>query len=314
MKPDTQPHAVPRATEQDAASGRKDMLRGRLLDPELLRALVAVVDCNGYTPAAQYLHRSQAAISQQIARLEDGTGITLFEKPTRQLKLTAQGTVLLHYARRLLALNNEAMESLQPGVVSGSVRMGATNYYATTVLPALLAEFSELHPAIHIDLEVGVAEEMQRKLGPAFDITINTLQGGKGTGVLLRKDPAVWAVSRTGAAHRKRPVPLALLPQGSLLRRRAEEALAAAGQRWAVVQESSSVEVLKASVLAGLAVGVFHETTVGQLADLRALAAEEGFPPLPPSELWLERADRELPRAARCLYEFLLAQLPRPAS
>ncbi len=187
MKQDAQPQSGPRSTEHENLSSRKHMLRGRLLDPELLRALVAVIECDGYTSAARYLHRTQAAISQQISRLEDCTGIDLFEKPTRQLKLTVQGKVLLNYARRLLALNNEAMDSLRPGIVNGSVHMGATNFYATTVLPALLAEFSELYPAIHIDLQVGVAEEMRRKLGPAFDLTINAFQGGKGNGVLLRK-------------------------------------------------------------------------------------------------------------------------------
>ena len=40
------------------------------------------------------------------------------------------------------------------------------------------------------------------------------------------------------------------------------------------------------------------------------LTPEEGFPKLPSSEMWLERANRELPRAAKCLYEFLLEQLP----
>ena len=310
MNSDAQLQPPLRPREHGQAADRKDMLRGRLLAPELLRAFVAVVECNGYTPAAQYLHRTQAAISQQIARLEDCTGIDLFEKPTRQLRLTEQGRVLLDYARQLLALNNEAMDKLRPGVVSGSVRMGATNLYATTVLPSLLAEFSELYPAIHIDLQVGVAEEMQRKLGPAFDLTINAFQGGEGNGLLLRKDPVVWAVSKRASPHQKRPVPLALLPQGSLLRRWAEEALTAVGQRWVVVQESSSVEVLKASVLAGLAVGVFQEATISPVADMRVLTPEEGFPKLPSSEMWLERANRELPRAAKCLYEFLLEQLP----
>ncbi|MDR6890663.1 DNA-binding transcriptional LysR family regulator [Variovorax sp. 3319] len=297
-----------KARERAAAS--KDMLRGRLLAPELLRAFVAVVECNGYTPAAQFLHRTQAAISQQLARLEDCTGIDLFEKPTRQLRLTEQGKVLLDYARRLLELNNEAMDKLRPGVVSGSVRIGATNLYATTVLPSLLARFSELYPAIHIDLQVGVAEDMQRKLGPAFDLTINAFQGGEGNGLLLRKDPVVWAVSTNASPHHKRPVPLALLPQGSLLRRWAQEALASAGHPWVVVQESSSVEVLKASVSAGLAVGVFQEATISPVADMRVLTPEEGFPKLPSSEMWLERSSRELPRGANCLYEFLLEQLP----
>lgn len=305
-------HVAPLAgDDEDRADGiRKGMLRGRLLAPELLRAFVAVVECNGYTPAAHYLHRTQAAVSQQIARLEDCIGFDLFDAPKRQLKLSVQGAVLLGYARRLLALNNEAMEKLRPGIVSGAVRMGATNYYATTVLPSLLAEFAELYPAIHIDLEVGVADEMQRKLGPAFDLTINAFQSGEGNGVLLRKDRVVWATSTSAAPHRKQPVPLALLPQGSLLRRWAQEALTAAGHRWVVVQESSSLEVLKASVLAGLAVGVFQEATVAAMAGVRTLAPEEGFPQLPSSEMWLERADRELPRAAKCLYEFLLDQLP----
>jgi len=311
MKQDVQLVSAARSTEHDNLARQRHMLRGRLLDPELLRALVAVVDCNGYTPAAHYLHRTQAAISQQISRLEDCIGVDLFERPTRQLKMTAQGEVMLSYARRLLALNHEAMDNFRPGIVSGTVRMGATNFYATTVLPALLAEFSDLYPAIHIDLQVGVAEEMRRKLGPTFDLTINAFQGGKGHGVLLRKDQAVWAVSNRASPHRKQPVPLALLPQGSLLRRWAEAALSKAGQRWVVVQESSSVEVLKASVLAGLAVGVFHEATLDGVADIRHLTAEEGFPGLPPSEIWLERAERELPPAAKCLHEFLLEQLPR---
>ena len=306
---DQLPTAVRHGPDDDPTD-RKGMLRGRLLAPELLRAFVAVVECKGYTPAAHYLHRTQAAISQQIARLEDCIGFDLFEKPKRQLKLTEQGKVLLGYADRLLALNNETMEKLRPGIVSGTVRMGATNFYATTVLPSLLAEFSDLYPAIHTDLEVGVAGEMQRKLGPSFDITINAFQGGEGNGVLLRKDRVVWAISKNASPHHKQPVPLALLPQGSLLRRWAEESLTAAGKRWVVVQESSSVEVLKASVRAGLAVGVFQEATVSAVADLRSLTPEEGFPALPSSEMWLERADRELPRAAKCLYEFLLEQLP----
>lgn len=289
---------------------RRDNLRGRLLDPELLRTLVAVVDCGGYTPAARYLHRTQAAVSQQIGRLEDAVGTALFNHPKNPPRLTEQGTLLLDYARRLIALNHEALERLQPGVVSGVVRMGATNYYATSVLPALLTAFSRLHPGIHIDLEVGVADEMQKKLGARFDLTINSFQSGRGNGVLLRRSPVVWVASRHASPHEKDPLPLALLPSGSLLRRWAEEALTQAGRGWVVVQESSTLDVLKASVLAGLAVGVFQKTTVQSLRSLRVLTPADGFPRLPSSEMWLECANRELPPAAKCLHQFLLDQLP----
>lgn len=133
-------------------------------------------------------------------------------------------------------LNSEAMERIRPDAVSGVVRMGATNYYATLVLPALLTEFSRRYPSIQIDLEVGTAEDMQRKLGPRFDLTINAFQGGQGNGVLLHRDPVVWATARRGDAERKDPLPLALLPQGSLLRRWAEQTLARTARRWVLVQ------------------------------------------------------------------------------
>lgn len=284
--------------------------RGRMLDSELLRAFVAVVECNGHTHAAEYLHRTQAAISQQISRLEDTIGMDLFEGPKRHLKLSAAGTVLLEYARRLLALNHETMERLRPGVVNGTVRMGVTNYYATTVLPSLLAEFSSLYPSIHIYMEVEVADEMQRKLGRSYDLIINAFSGGSGRGVLLRKDAVVWAASKTANVHERTPIPLAVLPPGSLLRKWAESTLTTAGRPWVVVQESLSVEVLKASVLAGVAVGVFQEATVRAMPQLHILTPHEGFPGLPSSEMWLDKADRELPRAAKCLYEFLREQLP----
>ncbi|HYF19995.1 MAG TPA: LysR substrate-binding domain-containing protein [Ramlibacter sp.] len=285
-------------------------MRSRLLDPELLRTFVAVVDCGGYTAAAPVLHLTQAAVSQQVARLAQAAGVALFEGPRRQLKLTPQGSLLLDYARRLIALNHEAMERLRPDGVSGVVRMGATHYYAMTVLPPLLTGFARRHPGIHIDLEVGVAGDMQRKLGASLDLTINSFASGRRNGVLLRRDPAVWAVSRRSPPHGQDPLPMALLPPGSLLRRWAEEALLAAGRRWSLVQESSNIDVLKASVVAGLAVGVFQRATVKSTRELRMLAPSDGFARLPVSEMWLECAERELPPAARCLYEYLVEHLP----
>lgn len=309
MTRDTSLRTLSTTAESDAQGQRRDVLHGRLLSPELLRTFVAVVEFKGCTAAARHLYRTQAAISQQIARLEECVGADLFERPKKPLMLTETGRVLLEYAHRLLTLNQEAMERVRPGDVSGTVRMGATNYYATAVLPGLLAEFSARHPAVHIDLEVGVAEDMRRKLGSVFDLTINAFQSGQGHGVLLRRDPVVWAVSRHASPHERTPLPLAVLPQGSLLRRWAEEALTASGRPWVVVQESSSVEFLKASVMAGQAVGVFQAATVGPLSGLRLLTPEEGFPPLPSTEMRLERADRELSRAAACFYAFLSEQL-----
>ena len=288
----------------------RQALRGRLLDPELLRSFAAVVECGGYTAAARHLHRTQAAISQQIRRLEEAVGSPLFDGPKRQHRLTVQGELLLEHAWRLLALNHELLERLRPGSVRGVVRMGVTNFYATHVLPPLLRDFAQLYPEVHIDLEVGTADRMRRDLGTVFDLTINSFESGQGRGLLLRRDPGVWVVSRSRPPRVMDPVPLALLPPGSLLRRWAEAALTGAGRPWVVVQESSNIEVLKAAVLAGTAAGVFQRATVRALRTLRRLTPAEGFPRLPSAEMRLVCAERDVSPAARCLHDYLVQHLP----
>ncbi|WP_341667464.1 LysR substrate-binding domain-containing protein [Alcaligenes sp. SDU_A2] len=286
-----------------------DVLRSRLLSLELLRTFVAVVECQGYTAAAQYLHRTQASVSQQISKLEHSIGVALFNGSRRQLQLTEHGQLLLDYAKRLLLLQHEAITQLRSDTLEGVVRIGATHVYATQILPAILARFAQRYPHIQSDLEVGIAQDMHRELGSKFDITINAYRPGETQGILLRRDPVVWAIAEHARPHLNTPVPLATLPRGSLLRQWAEDALKAAGKKWTLVQESLSIDVLKASVLAGLAVGVFQKTTIAQTPGLRTLGTEDGFPELPSSEMRLARANRELSPSARRLYDYLLEQL-----
>ncbi len=79
----------------------------RNLDTSLLRAFVAVADTAGMTAAANLLHLTQAAVSQQIKRLEEALGAQLFERDRRGLRLTNAGERLYGRAKRLLALNDE---------------------------------------------------------------------------------------------------------------------------------------------------------------------------------------------------------------
>ena len=78
------------------------------LDPDLLRAFVAVADHRGFTRAARSLNRTQSAVSMQIKRLEAAMAAPLFERGGRAVQLTRQGESLIGYARRILDLNDEA--------------------------------------------------------------------------------------------------------------------------------------------------------------------------------------------------------------
>ena len=61
------------------------------LDDGLLRSFIAVAETESFTTAAQRVHRSQSAVSQQMRRLEEIAGTTLLYRHSRQVALTAQG-------------------------------------------------------------------------------------------------------------------------------------------------------------------------------------------------------------------------------
>ncbi|MCC6780646.1 MAG: LysR family transcriptional regulator [Hyphomicrobiales bacterium] len=66
----------------------------------------------------------QSTVSLQIKKLEEGIGRRLFERNGRELHLTADGEVLLSYARRLLQLADEARSRLLESGIGGTVRLG----------------------------------------------------------------------------------------------------------------------------------------------------------------------------------------------
>src|SRR3977135_2801312 len=97
-------------------------MSGPVLDPDLLKAFVAVADHRSFTRAAAVLNRTQSAVSMQIKRLEDRLGVELFSRTTVNVDLSSAGEGLLGYARRILKLNDEAVGRLRDHKVEGGVR------------------------------------------------------------------------------------------------------------------------------------------------------------------------------------------------
>ena len=83
-----------------------------MLDPRLLRSFVGIIDAQSFTAAADRLSMTQSTISQQLARLEEQVGSALVDRTARPIVATAAGERLLGYARRILALQQEAQAAL----------------------------------------------------------------------------------------------------------------------------------------------------------------------------------------------------------
>lgn len=79
-----------------------------MFDPRLLQAFVEIADAGSFTAAAHRLNSTQSTLSQQISRLENAVRFSLFDRSARPVTLTPAGERLIGYARRILALQNEA--------------------------------------------------------------------------------------------------------------------------------------------------------------------------------------------------------------
>ena len=90
------------------------------LGTRLVRTFVVAAEKASMTGAANVLNLTQGAVSQQITRLEEVLGHTLFERDRRGLKLTRSG----ERGRRLLQLNDEIIAEMGGKAVAGQVRIG----------------------------------------------------------------------------------------------------------------------------------------------------------------------------------------------
>ena len=237
------------------------------IDTELLRTFVAIAEHGGFTRAAEALNRTQSAVSMQMKRLEeDVLQRSLFERDGRQTRLTAEGQVLLGYARRILKLHGEVFNTLRRPHMVGSVRIGTPDDYVMRFLPAILSRFAEAYPLVQVEVHC--------------DTSLNLLARND-------LDPFVWMAAEGFCPHDQRPIPLAMFNTTCFCRAWACNALEAAELDYRIAYSSPSLSALFAVVSAGLAVTVQLRSLL--TGNLRILDESEGLPALPSASIMLMR-------------------------
>ncbi len=124
------------------------------MDLAQLEVFVAVAQEGRFSRAAEKLHRTQSAISQTIRKLEDEIGEPLFDRSSREGRLTDVGHVLQDHAEKLLNLRQSAHQALLElrELQQGKLSIAANEFTALYLLP-VLAEFRRLHPMIKIAVQ-----------------------------------------------------------------------------------------------------------------------------------------------------------------
>src|SRR5215510_15358774 len=120
------------------------------LSTDFLRTFIAVCECKSFSLAAARVHKSQGAISAQIAKLEEQAGSTFIDRSQRQFRLTKEGELFLNFAQEIVAKTDTTKQSLQTlhDKLRDEVRIGATRsvgiYILPNVISSLVRDFSNL--------------------------------------------------------------------------------------------------------------------------------------------------------------------------
>jgi DNA-binding transcriptional LysR family regulator len=248
------------------------------------------VDAGGFTPAAQRVHRTQSTVSQQIRRLEEDVGRPLLHREGKRVRPTEEGERLLSYARRILALAEEAREVVSRPGGDGIVRLGLTEEFVAHSLTEMLSEFARSNPDLRLSVRCGTSERMRRALERGdLDLALFKRDAEETGGVASWRERLRWVTSRRRPVDSRRdPLPLTMFEQGSLYRTRAIRALEMAGRSWHIAYTSPNLLAVRAAVSAGLGISILPEIAI--LPEHTVLPAEAGFSPITDTALALVAA------------------------
>jgi DNA-binding transcriptional LysR family regulator len=254
-----------------------------------LRVFQTVAEELSFRKAAERLHLSQPAVSQQIRALEEEAGVRLFDRAGgdghgSQIALTEAGRVLLGYANTVAATIGEArraLAALEDDVV-GELRLGASTTVAQYLLPRNLGAFLRQYPQVELSVMSGNTERIVEAVaeqrislgiieGPAMRREVKTERMIRDEMVLIVSPNHVWAKAGVISPRELAKVPLLMRERGSGSRRVVERSLKKMGlplRALRVAMELDSTEAIISGVESELGVGFVSRCAIGKVLRL----------------------------------------------
>ena len=267
-------------------------------DLNALRTMVVGAELGSFARAADRLGRSQSAVSMQLKKLEEQTGKPLFRRSGRGLVPTEAGDALLAYARRILALNDEAAASLGALAVA-SVRLGLPQDFAEDVLPEVLLRFARKWPLVQVEAHAGRNYSLWRDVQSGqVDVAIAFAPPGNDwQGDRVASLPMLWLGSKKVTVDcADGSIPLVLYDHPCLFRQTALELLERRGPKWRIALTTPSLPGVWAALRSGL--GITIRTPHRVPAGIREVRKPFDLPPLPRVDLRMFVGNRLSPAAA----------------
>ena len=152
---------------------------------------------------------TQSAISMQIKRLETSLELSVFDRTSQGMKMTAAGDQLLHYAKNILAMNDEAWSRLTASEYEGEISLGVPEDIINPYVPQILRSFSRDYTRLQIKLHSSLTKRLLDEFKKGMhDVVLTTEREPGKDGEVLSTQRLVWSGATNGTAWKQRPLPL----------------------------------------------------------------------------------------------------------
>lgn len=249
-----------------------------MVDPKI-RTLLALVKNGSFTRTAEELSLTQPAVTHQIKLLEEEFGIKIFNKYRKELHVTQEGELLIHYARRALALSERVRQEIEDSKRSlKRLIIGITPTAEENLIPRILAAYCSSHPNVQVQVRVENIANVVSML-KAYELDLGIVEGSirdaSLTSLLLDTDHLCVAVSPKHELARKasvtlnqlKRVPLILRLPNTGTRSLFENQLYAHGESLSafhVMMELDNLSVMKELVAANMGVAIISNSACRQ--------------------------------------------------
>ncbi len=188
-----------------------------------MQTLLAVVEAQNFTRAAQALSMTQPAVSHHIKQLEEELGAPLFVRSKTGLRLTSQGEIAVKYARRLKALDEKLHRELENAETGRTnLRVGITHITESNLTSAVLAKCSSEHRGLSITITTDTIKNLYEALGN-YEIDLAIVEGPmtdpQFSSMMLDTDYLVCAMSVGNPLARHSAVTLGQLKREQMILR-----------------------------------------------------------------------------------------------
>ena len=188
-----------------------------------LETLLAVYEEKTFSRAAKALNLTQPAVSHHIASLEHEFQVKLFHRKNNEMEPTRMGQILIRYAKRFVAVNNEMVKAISgEKKETRSIVVGITHSSEGNIVPETLMKYSERHPGTAIRIVSDDIKKLYEKLAN-YEIDFAMVEGkvplDKFSKITLSSDTVIVAVSRNHPLAKKSSITLADLRKEKLILR-----------------------------------------------------------------------------------------------